>query len=118
MMRGAFWVAGDDGRRLAVVARPRGLEDLVAMKRVGVDVLVSLLADEEAEVVGLAGERSLCRNAGVEFLRLPIVDHGIPATIEEVSALTEVLGKCLAAGLAVAVHCRVGPARRCLSQPF
>lgn len=46
--------------RIAIVARPRGgdwlCDELQAFSREGIDVLVSMLTQEEAEELGLKGE--------------------------------------------------------------
>ena len=55
-----FWVPGPWRGKLAVVARPRGgdwLEDEASgWHRAGIDVVVSLLEEEEADDLGLARE--------------------------------------------------------------
>ncbi len=60
-----YWV--DSEHSLAIVPRLRGndwLEDeLVAMKRKGIDVLISLLTLEEQNELGLEAEQSACEQA-------------------------------------------------------
>jgi protein-tyrosine phosphatase len=105
-----FWIPGPWRARLAIVARPRGgdwLEDeAVAWRRAGIDVVVSLLEDDEAAQLGLADERQAAEGQAVEFVSFPIPDRGVPASTE---AAIEVIGRIAAelkAGHNVAVHCR------------
>jgi protein-tyrosine phosphatase len=105
-----FWIPGPWRGRLAIVARPRGgdwLDDeAVAWRRAGIDVVVSLLEDDEAVQLGLVDERHAAESHAVVFLSFPIPDRGVPASTE---AAIEVIGRIaseLKAGHNVAVHCR------------
>jgi hypothetical protein len=62
------------------------------LKALGVDVVVSLLEAGEAQDVRLRDEGALCVGAGLEFLSLPICDHGVPDPVEPVASLTRELG--------------------------
>ena len=70
---------------LAIVLRPRGgdlLEDaLLGLRRDGVDTLVSMLEEWEADFLGLAEEPHLAVQSGMTFLSFPIPDRGAPTDI-------------------------------------
>ena len=106
-----YWIDAPTVGRLAVVSRPRGPEDIVALRAGGLDVLVSMLEAEEAVGENLDLEADWCRQAGVEFISRPIVDHGIPETIEEIAEVSARLVGHLAAGRAVGAHCFAGLGR-------
>ena len=75
-----FRIPGPWRGKLAISTRPRGgdwLEDeAAAYRRVGVDVLVSLLEGEEAAELDLSEERKAAEANGIQFLSLPIPDRG------------------------------------------
>jgi protein-tyrosine phosphatase len=113
-----YWIAGVPQGRLAVLPRPRGgdwLEDEVrSLRDSGVDVLVSLLTREEAAELGLLQETACCAAVGIEFIAFPFADRGVPPSVSGALRLVEQLGALLAAGKAVAVHCRQGVGRSAL----
>jgi protein-tyrosine phosphatase len=100
---------------LAITTRPRGDDwlgdDIAALQRQGIDVLVSLLGVDEARELGLAAESAACKAIGVEFLELPVPNFGTPDDslkfIQTSNYLVELLNK----GKSVAVHCRQGIGR-------
>jgi protein-tyrosine phosphatase len=98
--------------------RPRAgdwLEDEVASwLRSGLEVVVSLLEDEEIAELGLEQEAELCRRGGIQFLRLPIPDRGVPASPGPVTALVRTVVAELQAGRGVGIHCRIGVGRSAL----
>ena len=61
---------------IAIVARPRGndwlCEEISALSGEGIDILVSMLTDEEAEELGLNAESAECTTAGISFVNVPI----------------------------------------------
>lgn len=81
------------------------------MKADGIDVLVSLLEADEAECVGLADEAGQCARAGIEFLSLPVTDHGIPDSFEMVEIAVARLARLIDAGRGVGAHCFAGLGR-------
>jgi protein-tyrosine phosphatase len=105
-----FWIEGDTSIGLAIVTRPRGgdwLEDeLRRMQRNGIQVLVSMLEDEEAESLGLAEERLLAEQNGLAFLSYPIADRTTPGDVSSFRGFAEDLAERLRAGERIAVHCR------------
>jgi protein-tyrosine phosphatase len=105
-----FWIDGDSRIALAIVARPEGdewLEDeLRALKSDGIDTLVSMLEPWEAVELGLARERELAEEAGMQFLSFPIPDRHTPTEIEAFRRFAEELAQRLREGECVGVHCR------------
>jgi protein-tyrosine phosphatase len=113
-----YWIHTPRAGRLAIMPRPRGgewLEDEIAGWRdAGIDTVVSLLEREEIVELELDQEAGLCGTKGIEFVSFPIPDRGVPRSLSETSALVELLSERLAAGKAVAVHCRAGIGRSAL----
>lgn len=113
-----YWIENNWPGKLAIVARPRGgdwLEDeLRALRQSGLDVIVSLLEDDEAADLGLELEYDLSRAAGLEFISFPIVDRGVPVSSAAAMKLLEELSRLLIAGKNVGVHCRQGIGRSAL----
>lgn len=110
-----FWIPGPWPGRLAVVMRPRGgdwLEDeVVGWKRAGLDLIVSLLEDDEATQLELADEDTTARSKGIRFISFPIPDRGVPASLPDTVGLLREIAKALGEGKNVAVHCRQGVGR-------
>jgi protein-tyrosine phosphatase len=104
--------------RLGIVPRPRGgdwLEDEVRVWRdLGIDVVVSLLASEEEDDLGLREEGRLAARQGIRFVPFPIADRGVPSSVSDTAALLANLRDALDAGRTVAVHCRQGIGRSAL----
>jgi len=100
---------------LAVAARPRGgdwLEDEInGLRAAGIDVLVSLLEDDEAVQLGLTDEPAAARARGIRFIAFPIPDRGVPDSTDMALSLIADIGKSLAEGKNVAIHCRQGIGR-------
>jgi protein-tyrosine phosphatase len=100
---------------LCTMARPRGgdwlVDEMRALRQAGIDVVVSLLTDQEAAELGLAAEAEAATAAGIRFHRLPTPDRHAPdriATVRLATTLHELLQQH-AAG--IAVHCRNGIGR-------
>ncbi len=110
-----YWVTQINSARLATMPKPRGgdrLEDeVISLRRMGVDVLVSLLTDEEIIEVSLSDEALHCANNRIEFLRFPIPDHNVPPLDEKTVAFIHELWGRLVAGKNMAIHCRAGLGR-------
>src|SRR5476649_1251829 len=81
-----YWNDGSWLGRLAIMPRPRGGDwlgdEIQAWLRAGVGVVVSLLTREEQTELSLADEGQLCRAAGIEYPSFPIIDRGIPSSLE------------------------------------
>src|SRR5262249_19657945 len=104
--------------RLAIMPRPRAGDwlsrEIDDWKQSGLDWVVSLLADSEIADLGLGQECALCEKVGIKPLRFPIPDRGVPASIEQVSALVAALVRHLQQGGGVGIHCRIGVGRSAL----
>ena len=110
-----FRIPGPWRGKLAISTRPRGgdwLKDEAAgYRRVGVDVLVSLVEGEEAAELDLSDERNAAEANGIQFLSLPIPDRGTPKSTPLAIALITRLAESLEQGKNVVVHCRQGVGR-------
>jgi protein-tyrosine phosphatase len=113
-----YWVEGPWRGRLAIMPRPRGgdwLEDEVSdWRRLGLNVIVSALTDEENGELDLAREKELCQKAGVDFIAFPVIDRGVPSSAKATLELARRLEGRLARGENVAIHCRQGVGRAAL----
>jgi len=121
-----YWLdlteSGPEGRperwRLAIMPRPRAgdwLEDEIAgWKAEGVDMVVGLLEPHELAELELNRLPATCAAAGIDFVPFPIADRGVPASLPETDRLVCTIAADLAAGKAVAVHCRSGIGRSAL----
>lgn len=113
-----FWVETGNQLRLAIVPRPRGgdwLDDeMLALKKAGVDVLVSLLPAEEAAQLGLSTEAEACQRAGISYRSFPIPDRETPSSTSSFVVFVDLLRSELHAGRSVAVHCRASIGRSSL----
>ncbi|KRQ92759.1 hypothetical protein CQ12_26635 [Bradyrhizobium jicamae] len=100
--------------RLAIMARPRvddWLEvDITGWKASGVDLVVSLLEQEEVSELGLQRESELCRASGIEFISFPIPDRGVPDA-QKALDMARSIADGIAGGRSIAVHCRAGIGR-------
>jgi protein-tyrosine phosphatase len=110
-----FWIPGPWRGRLAIAARPRGgdwLDDETgAWRRAGIDVIVSLLEDDEAAELDLDDERLAAENQAISFISFPIPDRGVPASAEAAVSVIGGIEAQLDAGKNVVVHCRQGIGR-------
>jgi protein-tyrosine phosphatase len=105
-----FWIPGPWRGSLAVVARPRGgdwLEDEArAWKGAGLDVVVSLLENEEAADLDLTKEREVVESNRIGFISFPIPDRGVPGSQKDALLLLATLTNLLEKGQNVGIHCR------------
>lgn len=110
-----FWIPVPWRGRLAVATRPRGgdwLEDEAdGWRRAGLDVVVSLLEEDEAAQLDLAGESDIARSKGIQLISFPIPDRGVPASMPATLGLLRRVVEALEQGKTVAVHCRQGIGR-------
>jgi protein-tyrosine phosphatase len=109
-----YWI--DAGScRLAILPRPRGydwlLDDIVAARRAGVDVIVSALTESESQELGLSEEAKCCRESTIEFFSFPIEDRSLPDSERSVDAFLDSLDEKVKQGKGVAIHCRAGIGR-------
>jgi len=105
-----FWIKGNPPVPLAIVLCPLGgsglQNELIAMKRGGIETLVSLLRKEEAMMLGVAQEGPLAEKIGLRFLSHPIPDVHVPPNTADFQAFVTGLAHRLRAGEHMGVHCR------------
>jgi protein-tyrosine phosphatase len=110
-----YWVESPFPGRLAIGPRPRGgawLDDeLSDFRRVGVEVVVSLLTASEVRELDLMEEGAGCRTTGIEFLNFPIPDRDVPASRAAFMAFARDVHGRISAGRSVLCHCRAGIGR-------
>jgi protein-tyrosine phosphatase len=101
-----FWVTS----QLAIVPRPRGgdwLDDeMLALHQAGIDVVVSMLQEEEARELGLDREATAAQEQGLQFINFPVPDRGVPLNTSSFTKFLENLEGLLARGRRIGVHCR------------
>jgi protein-tyrosine phosphatase len=101
--------------RIAIVARPRGgdwlCDELNALSREGIDVLVSMLTDEEINELGLHRESEECEAAAIKFINLPIPDRSVPSDRDSFLRSVEQLAAMVREGRFLGVHCRASIGR-------
>jgi protein-tyrosine phosphatase len=100
---------------LRIVLRPRGGDwldaDLREWKRMGITTIVSLLTADEIDDLALVHEADVVESLGMEFLRLPIPDRGIPSAEPFAADLIDTIVDRLNRGQSLAIHCRQGLGR-------
>lgn len=101
--------------RIAIVARPRGndwlSEEVAALSRKGVNVLVSMLTVEEANELGLGQESAECGVAGISFKNVVIPDRSVPSDRNVFLLSVEQLAELVREGRYLGVHCRASIGR-------
>ena len=119
MNKQVYWIPGPPWMdQLAILARPRGGDwlagDIAAWKEAGIDVVVSLLEQQEISELGLDKESSSCEEEGIDFRSFPIADRGVPASRQKaLQFLNSLLGE-LDMEKKVGIHCRIGLGRSAL----
>lgn len=113
-----YWIPGPWAGKLAVLGRPRPgdwLNDEVeGWREAGVQVVVSLLCEEEAFELGLRDEAYLVNRNGLRFISFPIEDYGVPSSADALRELIAELGGLLDQGQSIGLHCRAGVGRSSL----
>lgn len=115
MMPEVYWIRDVEPHRLAVMPRPRGgdwlADEVSGWKRMGIDVVVSLLHRYEADELAIVEEEALCQRHDIQYRSFPIQDRGTPQSSTEFLALADEIAASVNQGRAVAVHCRAGIGR-------
>jgi protein-tyrosine phosphatase len=110
-----YWIRDIEPLRFAMMPRPRGGEwlpdEVSGWKQMGVDAVVSLLHQYEANELEISEEEQLCVSHGIHYHSFPIKDRGTPESEREFVELSRELAVSVKEGFAVAVHCRAGIGR-------
>jgi protein-tyrosine phosphatase len=110
-----FWIPGPWPGRLAISNRPRGgdwLDDEIrGWRDARLDMIVSLLENEEERQLGLGEEGRLSQANRMRFVSFPIPDRGVPMSARDTVSLLANIRSALEHGHNVAVHCRQGVGR-------
>jgi protein-tyrosine phosphatase len=113
-----FWIDRVAKGLLGIMPRPRGGDwlgdELQALDKAGVNVVVSLLTADEVSELELQDEERLCGDCGLRFISFPIPDRSVPFSMPEAGRSLDLILEELWAGKAVAVHCRMGIGRSSL----
>ena len=108
-------IKGAAPNRIAIVARPRGGDwlgdEIRALASEGIDVLVSMLAEEESTELGLERESDDCGAAAITFMKLPVPDRSVPPDTEVFLHAVERLAQLAREGKYIGVHCRASIGR-------
>ena len=114
MLAEVYWITDS----LATMPRPRGndwLEDeIISYKKSGVDIVVSLLEQDEINELEIEKEEFWCNEKGITFLNYPIGDRQTPKSFTETLELVRKLQNFITQGKKVAIHCRQGIGRATL----
>jgi hypothetical protein len=101
-----YWITS----QLAIVPRPRGgdwLDDeMLALKEAGIDVVVSMLQEDEARELGLDREASSAQEKDLKFINFPVPDRGVPLKSSSFIKFLENLEDLLVGGKRIGIHCR------------
>ena len=81
-------------------------DDLIRMKRDGIQTLVSLLEKDEADMLALGEEGTLAKKIGMQFLSHPIPDVHVPPNFAAFQKFVADLANRLVKGEQIGVHCR------------
>jgi protein-tyrosine phosphatase len=111
-----YWLHSfPSGSKLGIMARPRGNDwldqEIGQLKKHGIAVMVSLLESQEITELGLLKQQEICAAHGIEYINFPIIDRGLPTSIDKVKTLIENLKEQLNNERSVVIHCRMGIGR-------
>lgn len=113
-----YWIPGPWVGKLAILGRPRGgdwlIDEVEGWRDASVQVVVSLLSEEETCELGLADEAHVVDTNGLNFINFSINDYDVPTSAGAVRQLVHNLEELLAQGQNVGIHCRAGVGRSSL----
>lgn len=123
-MNGVYWIYADAGLPLvpaltppatrgpiplAIVLCPPGgsylRRALADLKSAGIQTLVSLLSEEQIDMLDLADEGPQANRLGMQFLSHPIPDHNLPPDPQAFRTFVSDLARRLLAGERIGIHC-------------
>jgi protein-tyrosine phosphatase len=104
-----FWIPGNPRPPLATLLCPRGGRELYdqmrEIQRAGIQTLVSLLEEEQVDILDLADEGRLASSMGMQFIFHPLPDHSLPPDEAAFRAFVSGLANRLRDGERVGIHC-------------
>ena len=123
-MNGVYWLYGNASATLsptasapaalaamplAIVLCPRGggslRSELIHLQRAGIDTLVSLLSEDQVEMLELTEEPLLAKQLRMQFIHHPIPDHQLPPDPHAFRAFVSDLARRLRSGERIGIHC-------------
>lgn len=114
MVKPSFYeIDADHPGKLVLMPKPSPEwldDDIQFLRSIGVDILVSMLEDDEIRELGLDAEPQICEIHGIEFLSCPVPDRGLPEK-GPFKGLIDEISKALVEEKTIAVHCRAGIGR-------
>jgi protein-tyrosine phosphatase len=103
--------------RISTMAKSRRgdwlTDEMAALHAAGVDIVVCALTRAELDEVDLTDEPDAARDAGLEFVSIPIQDRGVPDPATALPHLHR-LARRLRGGAHIVTHCRFGIGRASL----
>ena len=113
-----YWIPGPWVGKLAILARPRGgdwlIDEVKGWREAGVQMIVSLLSEDETRELELTEEMRLVDQVGLSFINFPINDYDVPSSEEALRQLVQDLEQLLDQGRNIGIHCRAGVGRSSL----
>ena len=113
-----YWIENLPKGALGMMARPRGgdwLEDEIKQLNFqGIDMVLSLLENQESYDLDIQNEGKLCGENQIEFVNFPIEDRSVPDDERSFFELIENLENEVKDGKKIVVHCRMGIGRTSL----
>lgn len=113
-----YWIPGPWAGKLAILGRPRGgdwlTDEVEGWRDAGVEIVVSLLSENEEIELRLTDERGLVDSRGLRFISFPINDYDVPSSEDALRQLVNDLEHLLNQGKNVGIHCRAGIGRSSL----
>jgi protein-tyrosine phosphatase len=111
-----YWLHNfENSSKLGIMGRPRGNEwleeDILSLKKQGVQTIVSLLDRDEIYELGLEKESELCLKNGIECINFPIADRNTPKADAGFHNFIGQLKKKISVGSHMVIHCRMGIGR-------
>lgn len=85
-------------------------QDIAHLKSKGINLIVSLLEDDEAQKLQLQAQAKICKSHGLPYSCFPIADFGTPDATK-LGNYVETLHRNLSNGHNTVIHCRGGIGR-------
>jgi protein-tyrosine phosphatase len=100
-----YWITA----QLAIIPKPAGDDlldtEMLLLREAGIDVIVSMLQQGEAQALGLGNEEASAKHAGLLFINFPVPDGSIPPDKPRFDEFLKHLEDHLASGRRIGIHC-------------